>query len=79
MARYHGIGCISIIHYMELSSYAQHEGMTPSHLAVDKPSDKFLAFLAKHYKLRATIPQVNNYVVFDGFFTNRKGEHTVTL
>ena len=29
-----------------------------------------MSFLTKHYKLRSTIPQVNNYVVFEGFFTN---------
>ncbi|XP_067940982.1 alpha-tubulin N-acetyltransferase 1-like [Watersipora subatra] len=49
----------------------ENENVSPAHLAIDKPSDKFIAFLSKHYKLRATIPQVNNYVIFDGFFTGR--------
>ncbi|KAF6034769.1 ATAT1 [Bugula neritina] len=52
----------------------ENERVTPSHLAVDRPSDRFLAFLTKHYKLRVTIPQVNNYVIFEGFFTNRKDQ-----
>jgi len=38
--------------------------------AVDRPSPKFLAFLAKHYNLKVLIPQVNNFVIFEGFFTN---------
>lgn len=45
--------------------------MRPEHMAVDKPSDKFLAFLRKHYGLSRTIPQINNFVVFDSFFQDR--------
>ncbi|XP_033732009.1 alpha-tubulin N-acetyltransferase 1-like isoform X1 [Pecten maximus] len=40
----------------------------PQHLAIDKPSFKFSQFLNKHYNLKAEIPQVNNFVVFEGFF-----------
>jgi len=40
----------------------------PSQLAIDKPSQKFLNFLKKHYSLSYDIQQVNNYVVFEGFF-----------
>lgn len=39
-------------------------------MAVDRPSPKLLGFLRKHYDLSATIPQVNNYVIFEGFFAN---------
>lgn len=46
-------------------------GVKPSHLAIDKPSFKFSQFLNKHYHLRAEIPQVNNFVVFEGFFSGR--------
>jgi len=53
--------------------YFQAEGVTPAHLAVDRPSTKFLSFLARHYKLKGSIPQVNNYVIFEGFFNNRQG------
>ncbi|XP_014678153.1 PREDICTED: alpha-tubulin N-acetyltransferase 1-like [Priapulus caudatus] len=45
------------------------EGATASALAVDRPSHKFVSFLARHYGLRDQIPQVNNFVVFDGFFS----------
>ncbi|XP_073497880.1 alpha-tubulin N-acetyltransferase 1 isoform X1 [Phyllobates terribilis] len=48
------------------------EQMEPQHLAIDRPSEKFLSFLRKHYNLRSTIPQVNNFVVFEGFFRDRK-------
>ncbi|XP_052223191.1 alpha-tubulin N-acetyltransferase 1-like isoform X2 [Dreissena polymorpha] len=49
----------------------QDTGVKPVHLAIDKPSFKFSQFLAKHFNLRAEIPQVNNFVVFEGFFVNR--------
>ena len=46
----------------------------PKFMAVDRPSPKLLAFLRKHYNLAKPIPQVNNYVIFDGFFTGRPFE-----
>ncbi|CAG7784955.1 unnamed protein product [Allacma fusca] len=55
-----------------LFEYMLHqEGVEVPHLAIDRPSDKFLFFFRKHYGLTQIIPQVNNFVVFDGFFTNR--------
>ncbi|KAL8618413.1 hypothetical protein ACOMHN_050181 [Nucella lapillus] len=47
------------------------ECLCPQHLAVDRPSHKFSSFLAKHYGLKTEIPQVNNFVIFEGFFTKR--------
>jgi len=47
---------------------------SPKFMAVDRPSPKLLAFLRKHYNLAKPIPQVNNYVIFDGFFTGRPFE-----
>jgi len=47
------------------------EQVQPRHLAIDRPSDKFLYFLRKYYNLTQMIPQVNNFVVFDGFFVQR--------
>uniref|UniRef100_H2ZDE8 Alpha-tubulin N-acetyltransferase n=1 Tax=Ciona savignyi TaxID=51511 RepID=H2ZDE8_CIOSA len=47
------------------------EATKASHLAIDRPSHKFISFLKKHFNLWATIPQVNNFVIFDGFFKNR--------
>jgi len=45
------------------------------HCAVDKPSEKSVRFLKKHYNLRNPIVQVNNFVVFEGFFKNRSNEN----
>ncbi|XP_049648974.1 alpha-tubulin N-acetyltransferase 1 isoform X2 [Accipiter gentilis] len=49
----------------------QSERVEPWRLAVDRPSEKLLAFLRKHYGLADAIPQVNNFVIFEGFFSNR--------
>ncbi|XP_067169996.1 LOW QUALITY PROTEIN: alpha-tubulin N-acetyltransferase 1 [Apteryx mantelli] len=49
----------------------QSERTEPRRLAVDRPSEKLLAFLRKHYGLADAIPQVNNFVIFEGFFSNR--------
>ncbi|XP_055553944.1 alpha-tubulin N-acetyltransferase 1 isoform X1 [Falco cherrug] len=49
----------------------QSERVDPWRLAVDRPSEKLLAFLRKHYGLVDAIPQVNNFVIFEGFFSNR--------
>ncbi|XP_064650127.1 alpha-tubulin N-acetyltransferase 1-like isoform X2 [Lineus longissimus] len=49
----------------------QQEEVQPQHLAIDTPSSKFVPFLKKHYHFKATIQQVNKFVVFEGFFTNR--------
>lgn len=47
-------------------------------MAIDRPSDKFLGFLNKHYGLANPVKQMNNYVVFDGFFP-RSSETTRTV
>ncbi|XP_037080040.1 alpha-tubulin N-acetyltransferase 1-like [Pollicipes pollicipes] len=49
----------------------QNEGVHPAHLAIDRPSDKLTSFLAKHYGLRQPCPQINNFVVYPGFFSDR--------
>lgn len=46
----------------------------PRLLAIDRPSPKLVAFMRKHYDLASVIPQVNNYVIYDGFFSNRPFE-----
>ncbi|XP_022062943.1 alpha-tubulin N-acetyltransferase 1 isoform X2 [Acanthochromis polyacanthus] len=52
----------------------QHKNLEPVLMAYDRPSPKFLSFLAKHYCLTQSVPQVNNFVVFEGFFfSNRSG------
>lgn len=42
------------------------------HLAIDRPSEKSLKFLEKHYNLRNAIPQVNKFVVYQEFFHDRQ-------
>ena len=45
------------------------ERTVPAALAYDRPSSKFIAFLAKHYGLRDYLPQSNNFVVFRKYFS----------
>ena len=40
----------------------------PAKIAFDRPSDKLIAFLGKHFRLTSYVPQNNNYVVFDDYF-----------
>ncbi|PAA68339.1 hypothetical protein BOX15_Mlig002856g1 [Macrostomum lignano] len=61
----HGYGKV-LFEYM-----LQQEQVEPVHLAIDRPSPKFAGFLKKHYGLKDCIPQMNNFVVFHGFFRDR--------
>ncbi|XP_066109682.1 alpha-tubulin N-acetyltransferase 1 isoform X1 [Saccopteryx bilineata] len=49
----------------------QKERVEPHQLAIDRPSQKLLKFLNKHYSLETTVPQVNNFVIFEGFFAHQ--------
>ncbi|XP_076093535.1 uncharacterized protein LOC143064533 isoform X2 [Mytilus galloprovincialis] len=51
--------------------FLKEQNINPKHLAIDKPSFKFSSFLNKHYNLKAVVTQVNNFVVFEGFFNGR--------
>jgi hypothetical protein len=44
--------------------------MQPNMIAYDRPSKLLLSFLNKHYKLASFVPQNNNYVIFDQYFSN---------
>jgi alpha-tubulin N-acetyltransferase 1 len=67
----------------------EQENISPNQMAIDRPSEKLLGFLRKHYgefflfmsKIRLKIvfyfagltkkiPQMNNFVVYEGFFMN---------
>lgn len=48
----------------------KEEQWTPLKCSVDRPSDKLLGFLGKHYGLLRTIPQANNFVLYEGFFND---------
>ncbi|KAK7862401.1 hypothetical protein R5R35_008092 [Gryllus longicercus] len=60
------MGCGKLLYEFML----QEEHIGPEQLAIDRPSEKFLAFLHKHYNLSKIIPQANNYVIFEEFFSN---------
>ncbi|XP_062620567.1 alpha-tubulin N-acetyltransferase 1-like isoform X2 [Saccostrea cucullata] len=55
----------------------KEQNIDPHHLAIDKPSFKFSKFLQKHYNLKAELPQVNNFVVYEGFFSGRPYEDSL--
>ncbi|KAM9737412.1 alpha-tubulin N-acetyltransferase 1 isoform 5-T5 [Menidia menidia] len=57
----------------------QHKNLEPVLMAYDRPSPRLLSFLAKHYCLMQSVPQVNNFVVFDGFFLNKAGSASCPL
>nr|XP_040045127.1 alpha-tubulin N-acetyltransferase 1 isoform X6 [Gasterosteus aculeatus aculeatus] len=61
----HGYG-LELFNFM-----LQHKNLEPVVMAYDRPSPKFQSFLAKHYSLTPSVPQANNFVVFEGFFLNR--------
>jgi len=44
------------------------EGVKPERLGYDRPSEKLLAFLSRHYGLKRYVPQNNNYVVYSAYF-----------
>jgi alpha-tubulin N-acetyltransferase 1 len=46
----------------------EKEAVRPEKLGYDRPSEKLLAFLAKHYGLKRYVPQNNNYVVYNAYF-----------
>eukprot|EP00040_Diaphanoeca_grandis_P003763 m.25819 g.25819 ORF g.25819 m.25819 type:complete len:275 (-) comp15178_c0_seq1:243-1067(-) len=46
-------------------------------LPIDRPSEKFLNFLKKHFNLRSYTPQSNKYVVFREYFTNKGNSKSV--
>uniref|UniRef100_A0A2M3ZB71 Alpha-tubulin N-acetyltransferase n=1 Tax=Anopheles braziliensis TaxID=58242 RepID=A0A2M3ZB71_9DIPT len=49
----------------------REENIHPDELAIDRPSEKLLGFLQKHYGLSKKIPQMNNFVVYEGFFASK--------
>ncbi|XP_032597193.1 alpha-tubulin N-acetyltransferase 1 isoform X5 [Drosophila grimshawi] len=51
------------------------EQWLPIKCSVDRPSEKLLAFLGKHYGLKRTIPQANNFVLYEGFFEDAASQN----
>ncbi|KAH8336637.1 hypothetical protein KR074_009841, partial [Drosophila pseudoananassae] len=50
------------------------QGWTPGKCSVDRPSEKLINFLAKHFGLVRTIPQGNNFVLYQQFFDDEPPE-----
>ena len=46
----------------------RNENSSPNKVAIDRPSQKLIAFMRKHYNLSDFIPQNNNFVIFRQFF-----------
>jgi len=61
------VGCGRVL----FEAMLKNEHVLVQHLAIDRPSDKLIFFLRKHYNLTNIIPQVNNFAIFDGFFLQR--------
>lgn len=49
----------------------EYEKAEPRKLGYDRPSEKLLSFLEKHYHLSQYVPQNNNFVVFKDYFDTR--------
>lgn len=47
----------------------QDSSTRPEKIAYDRPSEKLLGFLAKHFGLKRYLPQNNNFVVFSQYFS----------
>jgi alpha-tubulin N-acetyltransferase 1 len=45
-----------------------HEGLGPEKFGYDRPSNKLLGFLSKHYGLKNYTQQMNNFVVYSEYF-----------
>jgi len=52
------------------------ESVRPEKLGYDRPSEKLLAFLSKHYGLKRYVPQNNNYVVYSQYFESNSDNYT---
>lgn len=54
-----------------------YENFTPEQLAIDRPSEKLMSFLKKHHGLTQKIPQMNNFVIYEGFFASHPSQKEV--
>lgn len=52
----------------------EYENFAPEDLAIDRPSEKLMSFLKKHYELTQKIPQMNNFVIYEGFFASHPSQ-----
>ena len=52
----------------------QYQSIKADQIAYDKPSHKLIAFLKKYYQLYDYIPQNNNFVIFNAYFSYNSKE-----
>ncbi|XP_065200813.1 alpha-tubulin N-acetyltransferase-like [Planococcus citri] len=45
--------------------------VTVNLIPIDRPSEKLLKFLQKHYHLSTIVPQPNNFIVYEQFFNDQ--------
>lgn len=50
--------------------FIQSDNINPSKIAIDRPSQKLLSFMKRHYGLADYIPQNNNFIVYRQFFSH---------
>ncbi len=60
---------LQVIWIKYLFTLSKNERITPEKIAYDRPSEKLLGFLGKHYGLHSYTPQANNFVVFKRYFS----------
>lgn len=47
-----------------------HQRVSPNKIGIDKPSEKLINFMRKHYNLARYQSQTNNFVIYDAYFDN---------
>lgn len=63
-------GFFHVVSYLS-NVLLQDNNINASSIPIDRPSDKLLKFLMKHYNLRTIIPQANNFILYEQFFTGK--------
>lgn len=48
----------------------EHQKVPPNKIGIDKPSEKLINFMRRHYNLARYQPQNNNFVIYDAYFDN---------
>lgn len=48
--------------------FSKDSNVTVKVIPIDRPSEKLLKFLQKHYHLSTIVPQPNNFIVYEQFF-----------
>ncbi|KAG0561282.1 hypothetical protein KC19_9G051500 [Ceratodon purpureus] len=60
--------------HMMFEFMLEQEKKRPCQLGYDKPSNKLLSFMAKHYNLKNYNSQANQFVVYNDYFEDAKNE-----